>query len=162
MGMILTRKLCRLNFKLFESILSNIRRVKQVKHHFFDLLEYFSNLSQGQSALMNQVCELMQLVLVMAATNATSERSFSALRRVKSCLRATMLQERLNYLMLLHVFRCPNTMCTLHYSKEPQLLFFVVMLLISNYSRKCLDKPNKVPPLSSCVCIYYSIVLVFH
>jgi hypothetical protein len=47
----------------------------------------------------------IQLVLVMPATNATSERSFSALRRVKSYLRSTMLQERLNYLMLLHVHK---------------------------------------------------------
>ena len=41
----------------------------------------------------------------MLATNATSERSFSAptaLRRVKSYLRTTM---RLNYLMLLHVHK---------------------------------------------------------
>ncbi len=45
----------------------------------------------------------MQLVLVMPVTNATSERSFSALRRVKSYLRSTTGQERLNYLMLLHV-----------------------------------------------------------
>ncbi len=36
----------------------------------------------------------------MPATNASSERSFSALRRVKSYLRSTMLQERLNYLSM--------------------------------------------------------------
>ena len=41
----------------------------------------------------------------MLATNATSERSFSALRRVKSYLRTTMGQQRLNYLMLLHVHK---------------------------------------------------------
>ena len=47
----------------------------------------------------------MKLVLVMPATNATSERSFSAMRRVKSYLRLTMGQERLNYLMTLHVHK---------------------------------------------------------
>ncbi len=26
---------------------------------------------------------------------------------------------------MMTVLRCPNTMCTLHYSKGPQLLFFV-------------------------------------
>ena len=41
----------------------------------------------------------------MPATNATSERSFSALRRVKNYSRTTMLQERLNYVMPLHVPR---------------------------------------------------------
>ena len=35
---------------------------------------------------------LVSLILVMPATNATSERSFSALRRVKTFLRTTMTQ----------------------------------------------------------------------
>ena len=54
---------------------------------------------------MSQVCQLLQLILVMPATNTTSERSFSALGRVKKYLRTTMLQERLNYVMLLHVHK---------------------------------------------------------
>ena len=41
----------------------------------------------------------------MPATNSTSERSFSAMRRVKSYLRSTMNQERLNSLMILHVHK---------------------------------------------------------
>ena len=54
---------------------------------------------------MSQVCRLLQIVPVMPATNATSERSFSALKRVKSYLRNTMRQERLNSLMVLHVHK---------------------------------------------------------
>ncbi len=42
---------------------------------------------------------------VVPATNAVSERSASALRRVKSYLRLTMSQSRLNNLMLLHVHK---------------------------------------------------------
>ncbi len=38
----------------------------------------------------------------MPATNASSERSFSALRRVKTYLRTSM---RLNHLMLLRVYK---------------------------------------------------------
>ncbi len=72
---------------------------------FFDLMKYFSSLSDAQASLLDQVSKLMQLVLVMPATNASSERSFSALRRLKTYLRSTMLQERLNYLMLLHVHK---------------------------------------------------------
>ena len=34
-----------------------------------------------------------------------SERSFSALRRVKTYLRSTMRQDRLNHLMTLHVHK---------------------------------------------------------
>ena len=39
----------------------------------------------------------------MPATNAESERSFSAVRRIKTYLRSTMSQQCLNHLMLLHV-----------------------------------------------------------
>ena len=56
-------------------------------------------------ALMSAVCKLLSLVLVMPATNAVSERSFSCLRRLKSYLRATMSQSRLNNIMVLHVHK---------------------------------------------------------
>ena len=52
-----------------------------------------------------QVCTVLKLILIMPATNATSERSFSALRRVKTYLRSSMYQQRLNHLMLLHVHK---------------------------------------------------------
>ena len=48
---------------------------------------------------------MMKLILVMPSTNASSERTFSAMRRVKSYLRSTMTQERLNHLMILHVHK---------------------------------------------------------
>ena len=44
----------------------------------------------------------VKLILVMAATNAVSERSFSAL---KSWLRTTTSQVRLNWCMILHVHK---------------------------------------------------------
>ena len=42
-------------------------------------------------------------MFVMPATNAVSERSFSALKRVKTYLRSTTGEGRLNHLMLPHV-----------------------------------------------------------
>jgi len=42
------------------------------------------------------------LLLVVPATSATAERSFSALRWLKIYLRATMGQARLNSLLILH------------------------------------------------------------
>ena len=54
---------------------------------------------------MDEVMTIIKLIMVMPATNASSERSFSAMRRVKSYLRSTMKQERLNHLMLLHVHK---------------------------------------------------------
>ena len=47
----------------------------------------------------------MKLILVMPATNSTSERSFSALKQIKSYLRNTMKQERLNSLMTIDVHK---------------------------------------------------------
>ena len=71
----------------------------------FDIMEYFQSLSSAQKYLLDQVCIVVKLVLVMPATNATSERSFSALRRVKIYLQNLMSQRRLNNLMLLHVHK---------------------------------------------------------
>ena len=59
----------------------------------------------AEKALLSEIITLMKLILVMPATNATSERSFSAMRRVKSYLRSTMQQEHLNHLMVLHVHK---------------------------------------------------------
>ena len=44
-------------------------------------------------------------MLCMPAANSVSERSFSALRRVKTYLRSTMKQERLNSLMTLDAYK---------------------------------------------------------
>ena len=41
----------------------------------------------------------------MKASNATSEHSFPALRRVKTYLRTTMTQNHFNNLMVLHIHK---------------------------------------------------------
>ena len=73
-----------------------------------DILEHMSNFSPAQRDLMKEVCTLASLILVMPATNASSERSFSGLRRVKTYLRSTMGQIRLNSLMLLSAHLNPT------------------------------------------------------
>jgi hypothetical protein len=55
--------------------------------------------------LLNEVEEISTLLLTLSATNAVSERSFSVLRRVKTYLKSSMTQQRLNNLMLLHVHK---------------------------------------------------------
>jgi hypothetical protein len=42
-------------------------------------------------------------LLTIPASSAEAERSFSSLRRLKSYLRTTMKQERLNHITVLHV-----------------------------------------------------------
>ena len=62
-------------------------------------------MSTSEKALIQEVVTLAKLILTMPATNATSERSFSAMRQVKSYLRTTMTQKRLIHLMLMHIHR---------------------------------------------------------
>ena len=52
-----------------------------------------------------QVLTHLRLLLVIPATSATSERSFSALHLVKTYLRITIKQDRLNHLMILHIHK---------------------------------------------------------
>ena len=55
-------------------------------------------------SLIPEVMSLVKTILVMPATNASSERAFSILRRVKSYLSTTMSNNHLNHLMI----------CTVH------------------------------------------------
>ena len=70
-----------------------------------DVIAYAKTLTEAQKDLMSEVCMLLKLILVMPATNAVSERSFSALRRIKTFLRTTMTQCRLNNLMVLNIHK---------------------------------------------------------
>ena len=56
----------------------------------------------GIKQLLSQVHILLQLFLTIPVTTATSERTFSALRRLKTYLRTMMSQDRLNHLLLLY------------------------------------------------------------
>ncbi len=68
------------------------------------MLLFFKATTPVQRELLSEVCQLFQLLLVIPATNAvSSEKSFSASRRVKTYLRLTMAQDRLNHIMTLHI-----------------------------------------------------------
>ena len=64
--------------------------------------------------MFSQIVVLIWLILVMSATNATSDRSFSALLIVKTYLQTTMTQGRLNHLMILHVHRVETDALDIH------------------------------------------------
>ena len=70
---------------------------------FRDIHAHFTSLSPAQLALMPQVVLVVKFVLLMPATNAVSERSASAMRRIKTYLRSTMTQTWLNNTMVLHI-----------------------------------------------------------
>ncbi len=82
--------------------IEKIEKKKDEKSSISGLKYVLQSLSRAQRELLDMVCRTFQLLIVMPATNCTSERSFSALRRIKSYLRSTMSQARLNHPMVLH------------------------------------------------------------
>ena len=69
------------------------------------LRKIVKSLKKPIRSLINEVMKLMKLVIVMPATNAVSERSFSAMRRLFTYLRTNMSSNRLNISMVLHVHK---------------------------------------------------------
>ena len=59
--------------------------------------------SSVAARMMPDVEKLLRIYLTVSVTTATAERTFSVLRRLINYLRATMSQERLNNLLLLHI-----------------------------------------------------------
>ena len=70
-----------------------------------EILTFVRKLSKGQRAFFKQICWIVCLILVMPSTNASSERSFSAMKRLKTYLRSKMGQSRLNHLMVLNTYK---------------------------------------------------------
>lgn len=55
--------------------------------------------------LLSEVHTLLKLYFTIPVSTATAERTFSTLRRMKSYLRSTLSQERLNHTMMLHIHK---------------------------------------------------------
>ena len=72
---------------------------------FCDIHKCFQSLPPAQLSLLSQVSLLVKLIALMPATNAVSERSASALRRVKTYLRSSMTQLHLNNMMVVHIHK---------------------------------------------------------
>ena len=73
--------------------------------NFPSLVDVVKQMNTYEKTHISQVIELFKLILVLPATNASSERSFSLLRLVKSYLRATTGQGRLNHLMIQSAYK---------------------------------------------------------
>ena len=79
-----------------------------VKNMYCEKIFSYSTLKEKialYKSIFPQTSRLLQLLLVMPATYATAEQSFSSLRHVKTYLRTTMTQERLNHLMMIHIHK---------------------------------------------------------
>jgi len=74
-----------------------IKKVTMVK----TICEMF-NECKFPKTMLSEVDKVLRLYLPLPLTSASAERCFSSLRRLKSYLRSTMIQKRLNQLMLLY------------------------------------------------------------
>ena len=70
-----------------------------------DIIKIMKAMSVAEKALFAEVVKLVRLLLVIPATNAVSERSFSVMHRIKTYLRSTMLQQLLNATMVMHIHK---------------------------------------------------------
>ena len=68
-----------------------------------DIHQHFKSLLDSQIRYLNQVVLAVKFILLMPGTNAISERSASAVSRMKTYLRTTMTQQRMNNIMILHI-----------------------------------------------------------
>lgn len=71
----------------------------------YEWAEYFAAQPSTVRQLFSETIKVVQLLLVVPATAAAAERTFSSLRRLKTWLRQTMTQKRLTHLALLHCHR---------------------------------------------------------
>jgi len=70
-----------------------------------EILDYLRILTEDQRIFFSQVNHLAKPILVMPASNAASERSFSTMRKIKNYLRNSMGQVRFNNLMILNIYK---------------------------------------------------------
>ncbi|KAF0773673.1 Uncharacterized protein FWK35_00000090, partial [Aphis craccivora] len=61
--------------------------------------------SENVCVMLSEFSKLLQIALTILISSCTAEKSFSALRRLKTFLRSTMTQNRLNDIAILHVHR---------------------------------------------------------
>ena len=82
---------CRLELQL-QSLAAQFRegpdRPRLLLH---DIVNYLKVHTAAEQVLFSEVVSLVRIVVVNPATNAVSERTFSAMRRLETYLRSTML-----------------------------------------------------------------------
>jgi hypothetical protein len=88
------------------SQLINVANLREAGKEKYDISSIISVLNKEPVSmkLLPQVKKLLQLYLVCPATTASAERSFGALKRLKTSIRSTMCQKRLNALLILSTY----------------------------------------------------------
>lgn len=95
-------QLCRLSaqFVLLAPLLSHLDTITVQS-----IVQVLQEKAESVCELLDQVVKYLYLLLPVPASAASGERSFSALRHIKTYLRSRMTQGRLTHLLLLHVHK---------------------------------------------------------
>lgn len=89
---------------LHRNMLLDIARSKNIRlNNVEDIVTFITSHCDSIKEMINEVIKLVKLVLTIPVSTCTAERSFSALRRIKTYLRNSMTQQRLNDNMVVHV-----------------------------------------------------------
>ena len=91
-------------FKL-ETQLTTLTHIDEKQVAIKDAIKIISSLNASQKMLVSEVLKLVKLILLVPVTNAVSERSCSTLRRVKTYLRSSITQKRLNSCLVLATYK---------------------------------------------------------
>ena len=87
------------------------------------------NANPAAKSLCSEIHAMLKLYMTVAVTTATAERTFSTLRRIKTYLRSSMTQERLNHAFILNA----------HKSRADDLdLLKIARLFVSVNERRCM------------------------
>ena len=91
-------------FKL-ETQLTTLTHIDEKQVAIKDAIKIISSLNASQKMLVSEGLKLVKLILLVPVTNAVSERLCSTLHRVKTYLRSSMTQERLNSCLVLATYK---------------------------------------------------------
>ncbi len=76
-----------------------------LQYSFEDVIEIFNTLTAETKSTHQNFSLYLKTLLVVPATSASAERSFSTVKRVETYLRSTMSQNRLNHCCILHAYQ---------------------------------------------------------
>jgi hypothetical protein len=108
-GMLLTGEIDEVQLQAYTELDGNdfalqlaMFRRKHVINNVLDAADVLRNMSTDMRSMFSEVEKFVRLLMVCPCSSATTERSFSALRRLKTWLRSTMSQIRLNSVAASH------------------------------------------------------------
>ena len=84
---------------------TNTPNLEGAKSSVDDYVNLFTKMLPEVRGMFPHVESLVRLLLVNPASSASAERSFSSLRRLKTYLRSTIGQARLNHVAISHIHK---------------------------------------------------------